>query len=146
MLSACSLMIGALSWGGGFGCDKVATKDPGVFVPNLEGTYDLQNVTDTCADQFDTVIDISQVQDSIIWVPTGPTFTNLTGTVDVAGAIKATGASSFGSPFECTGQFVSGLISGVCVAKVDVCETDPVTEVQTCTTNDESCGFSYKRE
>ena len=139
-----SLMIGGLFWTGG--CNPIATSATGVFVPNVMGPYVLENVTADCADQFDMDINIFQSEENIILEPQSADFTNLTGTIDENGGIALAGASNFGSPFDCTAQFASGLVSGVCLAEVQTCEIDPVSEIETCTTDSESCGFTYVRQ
>ena len=144
-----SLIIAAALGGsfgnGSSGCDAVATRDLGVFVPNVKGTYDLLSVTEKCADQFGSVVTVEQDEKSIVVQPTSFSFTNLTGSIDDKGAITASGASTFGAPFACTGQFASDSISGVCTSSVHVCVTD-ADGVETCADEAISCGFSYQRE
>lgn len=144
-LWAAGVLLGGSLWGAVSGCDAVATKDPGVFVPNAKGTYDLQNVTEACAAQFDSVVEVVQDEKNLIIEPSSSSFTNLTGTIDSEGAITATGASTFGSPFNCTGQFAGDLVSGVCVSDVVTCATDNTGTI-VCSTNSISCGFSYRRQ
>lgn len=131
-------------WGGIAGCEVQATDEPGVFVPNVKGTYALENVTASCADQFDAVVEVVQDEANLIIQASSSSFTDLTGTIDENGAITATGASRFGSPFECTGQFAASIFSGVCVSSIETCALD-ATGVNVCTTTDLSCGFTYRK-
>lgn len=97
------------------GCgDFVATDTFGEFVPNVEGTYDQASVTAACANEFDTTIEVAQTQKNLILQASNSGFSNYNGTIDEEGVLTLSGAFSDGSASECSGTFISGVISVLC--------------------------------
>jgi hypothetical protein len=130
---------------GAGGCGSVvATSEPGVFVPNLKGTYDLANVTTACSGLFDGVVTIVQDEENIAIQSSNAGFTDLAGTIDSTGTITATGASTFGKPFDCTGVFADSSITGVCLSELTTCTLNDFGD-EVCSEIPVSCAFSYRR-
>lgn len=132
-----------LFFGGSGGCGEViATSEPGVFVPNVKGTYDLVAVTESviCTPQFDSAVQVLQDEERIILRSTNDGFDDYSGTIDSEGVLTLIGAGT-----ECTGSFVGGVLAAVCNILVKVCEIDPDTGEETCTDEEFSCSISYAR-
>jgi hypothetical protein len=135
--------IGLFFLGGAGGCgDVIATGEPGVFVPNVKGTYDLVAVTESeiCTPQYDTAVQVLQDEENIILRSTNDGFDDYSGTIDSEGALTLIGAGT-----ECTGTFVGGVLAAVCNVLVKVCEIDPDTGEETCSDEEFSCSVSYAR-
>lgn len=97
------------------GCgDVVATDTFGEFVPNVEGTYNRASVTAACVNEFDTTIEVAQDQKNFILQASNSGFSDYNGTIDEGGVLMLSGAFSDGSASECSGTFISGVISALC--------------------------------
>ena len=124
------------------GCSATATDEPGVFVPDVKGTYDLASVTGDaiCSPQFDSAVEVVQGEEQIILRALNDGFTDYSGTIDEAGVVTLLGAGT-----ECTGSFVSDVLANVCNVKVKICGIDPDTGEETCSDEEFSCAVSYER-
>lgn len=124
------------------GCPAEATDEAGVFVPNMEGTYDRLSVTTFCGDlgNFDPVTETIQSAGNFTLHAQSAGFEDYTGTVDKDGVITLVGAGT-----ECTGNFVRDILTAVCNVTVQSCGIDPDTGAETCEEEEFSCAVSYQR-
>ena len=104
------------------GCgDVVATDKLGEFVPDMGGTYARSTVTPACVNEFDTTIGITQAQKNVILQASTSGFSGYNGTIDEKGVLTLRGAFSNGSASECSGTFISGVVSAVCKSASLLC-------------------------
>ncbi len=131
---------------GAAGCEATATREPGVFVPNLEGSYTLTNTNvDFCAAQFDGTAVVNQDEKNFVLHADTSGFSDLFGTVDEFGVITATGATSGAETLTCSGQYAGDFLSGICETQIETCTIDADTGDQVCTTTDVACAFAYEK-
>lgn len=126
------------------GCSATATDTPGVFVSNVEGTYDLAVITNsiTCTPYFDSVVTVVQADDRFTILAENAGFDDLLGVFDEGEESIYTLA---GAGKDCTGNFVDGLLTNICNITLTSCITDESTGEETCTEQDFSCQLTYER-
>ena len=124
------------------GCFAEATDEAGVFVPNMEGTYDRLSLTAFCDDlgSFDPVMAVTQNEGAFILRAQSAGFEGYTGTVDEDGVVTITGAGT-----ACTGNFIDDSLVATCAVAVQSCGIDPDTGAETCNEEEFACTVSYKR-
>ena len=122
------------------GCSVTATDTPGVFVANVEGTYDLAVITNSlsCTPYFDSVVTVIQDQENFTLLANNAGYDDMLGEFDTG---EESSYTLTGSGRECTGSFVSGLLSNVC--NITFTSTDESTGEQTDQTF--SCQLTYER-
>ena len=137
-----SILAGCLILGS-LGCHSVATDTPGVFVDNVEGTYDLAAITENnvCTSSFDTIVKVVQTQDHFSILAETSGFDDLAGVFDGGSGHTYT---LEGGNKECTGSVVDGLLTNICTASVQSCTADS-TGVETCSTVGNSCEVTYQK-
>lgn len=125
------------------GCETLVTED-GRVVANVAGVYDLSALTNSnvCSARFDSAVTITQTQDHFVVQSNTAGFDDLIGGFDGETGASIT-LSSAGA--ECTGSYLDGLISSLCVVTVKTCTTDADTGEQTCTDEEFSCQATYTR-
>ena len=126
------------------GCSATTTDTPGVFVANVEGTYDLAVITNsiTCTHYFDSVVSIIQDQDHFTILAETAGFDDLLGVFDDGEENTFTLA---GAGKDCTGSFVDGLLTNLCNITLISCTVDESTGEETCTEQEFSCQLTYER-
>ncbi len=124
------------------GCPKEATDTTGVFVPNLEGTYNRASVTAFCENLeiFDTNTEIVQDEDRVIVQAVTAGFEDYSGTVDQDGVVTLIGAGT-----ECNGTYASNRLACTCAVTIVTCSIDPDTGEETCSEQAFSCAVSYEK-
>ncbi len=125
-------------------CDFQATDTAGQFVANVSGTYDQAAITpsDVCTENFDTLMTVTQTDESFIMLSENDGFQDLIGVFDEGEETSFT-LTSGGTT--CAGTFVDGLISAVCTVAVKVCTTDASTGELSCSDEEYSCQVTYQR-
>ncbi len=139
-----SLIVAGFAAAGLSGCNSVATETPGIFVDNVEGTYDIAAITETngCVANFDPVVNIVQNKSNFSLLGQSGGFEDLVGVFDDHSSHTYTLA---GGGKKCTGSVIDGLLTNVCTLSIQTCTTDSAG-AQNCSTVDNSCEVTYQKK
>lgn len=136
------LLVGLWAAAALTGCPKEATDQTGVFVPNMQGTYNRASVTTFCENLgiFDASTEIVQDEDRVILQAVTAGFEDYSGTVDKDGVVALIGAGT-----ECEGTYASSRLACTCNVTVVTCSIDPDTGEEKCNEQIFSCSVSYEK-
>lgn len=90
--------------------------------PDVAGTYDQTSITTICDGFLDTVIDMVQNDEDIIFKATTEGFLDASGTINEDGDITVNGQFGDGTDFTCTGIIIEGTAHATCISGSTDCD------------------------